>query len=150
MRQKSHEMKNEEIWILGHKMTMHNPSGNYDMVIGETAPGVPGPPPHLHNNCSELFMVLEGSMEFLVNGEKKILSPGESVDLPAGTLHTFGNAGDVPCRYVNIHSPKGFSRFFVERGVNATEENAIEKSVSPEKIQAVIETAADYDMIIPQ
>jgi len=148
MRQKSHEMKNEEIWILGHKMTMHESSGDYDMVVGETAPGVPGPPPHSHQNCSEVFMVLEGQMEFLVNGEKLLLGPGESVDLPAGTVHTFGNGGDELCKYVNIHSPKGFSRFFRERGVNATEENAVEKSVSPERIQAAIETAADYDMLI--
>ena len=148
MRLKSHKMNKEEIWILGHKMTIHSTSGDYDMMVGETNPGVPGPPPHYHNNCSEFFLVLEGKMEFMVNGEQTTLSPGESVDLPAGTVHTFGNAGETPCRYINLHSPGGFSRFFKERGVSASEENAVEKSVSPERIQAVIDTAADYDMVM--
>ena len=60
---------NKSMWVIGHKITPHNPTGNYDMVIGETPPNVPGPPPHHHKNLNELFFVLEGEMEFLVNGK---------------------------------------------------------------------------------
>ena len=87
-------------------------------------------------------------MEFFINGETKTIKAGESVDLPPRTLHTFSNTSDTPCKWVNIHSPKGFRDFFETMGVSADEDNAIEKSLMPEVINKVMATAADYDMII--
>ena len=87
-------------------------------------------------------------MEFFVNGETKILRAGESIDIPPGTLHTFGNKSDQVCKWVNIHSPKGFRDFFETLGVDEDQQNAVEQSIAPEVIQRVIQTAADYDMII--
>lgn len=141
-------MKTENIWILGHKLTNHDSSGDFDLNVFESAPGVPGPPPHTHSKYQELFLVLEGSMEFMVNGDQKILKAGESIDLLPGTIHTFKNAGNDVCKYVNIHSPKGFMKFFRDMGVNADLEDAASKSVAPEIINKVIETAGDYDMTL--
>lgn len=135
-------------WVLGHKVTPHDTSGNYDLMIAETPPNVPGPPPHLHNSFEESFLIVEGEMEFFVNGEVKILKAGESIDIPPGTLHTFGNKSDVPCKWVNIHSPKGFRDFFEKMGVPAESQDAQLKSVAPEIIQEVIATAENFDMII--
>ncbi len=118
------------------------------MVIGETPAHVPGPPPHYHNSMSEVFVVMEGEMDFVVNGKPRKVVAGESVDLPPGTLHTFRNNSDAPCKWVNIHSPKGFLKFFDHMGVSAAEENAFEKSVDQEIIQKVIKHAPEYDMII--
>ena len=135
-------------WVLGHKVTPHDTSGNYDLMIAETPPNVPGPPPHLHNSFEESFLIVEGEMEFFVNGEVKVLKAGESIDIPPGTLHTFGNKSNQTCKWINIHSPKGFRDFFEELGVSENEANAQERSVAPELIQKVIATAADYDMLI--
>lgn len=88
-------------------------------------------------------------MEFMINGATKTVKAGESVDVAPGTLHTFNNMGDTPCTWVNIHSPKGFSEFFKTFGVPSNENNAIEKSVSPEVIQNVLATAQNFDMQIP-
>ena len=138
----------KELLVLGHKIIPHIPSGNYDMVIGETPPNVPGPPPHHHNKFNELFLVLEGEMEFMINGETIRASVGESVNLPPNTIHTFNNAGNKQCRWLNIHSPKGFLGFFEEFGVDANEPNAFEKSIDENVIKDVMAKAESFDMII--
>ena len=135
-------------WVLGHKVTLHDTSGDYDLAFGETPAGVQGPPPHHHQGFTESFLITEGEMQFFVNGETKIVKAGECVNLPQNTLHTFNNKSNSVCKWVNIHSPKGFRRFFETLGVSAEIENSQQNSVSESIIGSVIATAADYDMIL--
>ena len=135
-------------WVLGRKITTHETTGDYDLMIAETPAKVPGPPPHLHSSFKESFLIVEGEMQFMVNGETTVVKAGESVDIPPNTVHTFANISDKPCKFVNIHSPKGFKRFFEELGIPEDEENAVEKSITQEVIDKVMTTAGDYDMII--
>lgn len=135
-------------WVLGHKVTPYDTSGNYDLMMAETPAQVPGPPPHLHHNLEESFLILEGEMEFMIDGQVRTVSAGESVDIPPNTLHTFGNKTDRVCRWINIHSPKGFRDFFEELGVPASEADAQQRSVAPEIIQQVIQRAPEFDMDI--
>lgn len=141
-------MKNQEIWITGHKLISHDSSGDFDIAVLESPVGVPGPPPHHHTSYNEMFLVLEGEMEFIVDGKKTNLGPGDSIDLKVNTTHTFKNVGDSACKFVNIHSPKGFSAFFKDMGISANEENAQERSTSKEQINKLIENAERYDMHI--
>jgi mannose-6-phosphate isomerase-like protein (cupin superfamily) len=142
-------MKNTKArWVLGHLISPKAVSGNYDMVLGETPANVPGPPPHYHTGYNEVFLVVEGEMEFMVNGETRTIKAGESVDLPPNTLHTFGNRSNGTCKWVNIHSPKGFLSFFEDVGVQEDESDAMTKSIEGSVIQKVMQTAADYDMHI--
>ena len=50
-------------------------------------PGAPGPPEHIHTSFPEKFIVAEGTLSLLVNGEKKQLHPGESFLVAPGTPH---------------------------------------------------------------
>ncbi|TWO32288.1 cupin domain-containing protein [Seonamhaeicola sediminis] len=95
---------NNTKWVLGHKITPHESSGDFDLMVAETPAKVQGPPPHLHNSLKESFLIIEGEMEFFVNGEITILKAGESMDIPPNTLHTFSNKSDKPCKWINIHS----------------------------------------------
>jgi len=135
-------------WVLGHKVTPYQTSGDYDMVMGETPPRVPGPPPHLHRGYEESFLVLEGEMEFMINGETKVARAGDLIDLPPNTVHSFNNNTDQSCKWVNIHSPKGFLNFFETLGIPDEEMDAAQRSTAPEVIQKVVTTAGDFDMII--
>ncbi len=149
MRLKSHKMNsNNAKWVLGHKITPHDSSGDFDLMFALTPSKVKGPPPHFHNLLKESFLIIEGEMEFYVNGKINIIKAGESIDIPPGAVHTFANKSDKSCKWVNIHSPKGFRSFFEDLGVSETEENAIEKSIAPEIIAKVMATASNYDMII--
>ncbi len=135
-------------WVIGHKITPVQVSGDYDMVIGQTPAHVPGPPPHYHRDYNEVFLVTEGEMEFVVDGEVRTVRAGESVDLPPDTFHTFSNKSDQPCTWINIHSPKGFYDFFKDMGIPENEEDAMVKSVDEAVIRKVMQVAVQYDMHI--
>lgn len=98
-------------WVLGHKITTYDTSGDYDLMMAETPAQAPGPPPHFHNNFKESFLIIASEMEFFINGEVKQVRAGEMVDIPPKTLHTFSNKGNSTCKWINIHSPKGFRVF---------------------------------------
>lgn len=57
-------------------------------------PYAPGPPEHIHTNLPENFIVTEGTLSILVNGEKKILKVGESLLVNPGTPHKPFNETD--------------------------------------------------------
>ena len=135
-------------WVLGHKIIPQTVTGDFDLVIGETPSGMQGPPPHFHNIYHEVFLVTEGEIEFMLNGEVSVIRQGQSINLPPKAVHTFSNNSNESCKWINIHSPKGFLKFFENLGVSENEEQADIKSLSPKIIQEVIETASDYDMII--
>jgi len=135
-------------WVVGHKITAHETTGDYDLTIIETPPNVQGPPPHTHQSYKESFVIIEGEMEFFIDGAIQVAKAGDVIDIPPNTLHTFSNKQDQTCRFVNIHSPKGFRRFFEEMGVPETEDNSRERSTAPEAVQALIQSAASYDMHI--
>ncbi|WP_347922170.1 cupin domain-containing protein [Pontimicrobium sp. SW4] len=96
----------------------------FDLVFVETPTKTQDPPPHFHNSYNESFFIVEGEMEFFVNGETKKVKAGESIDISLKTLHTFNNISGFPCKWINIHSPKGFGSFFENMGVPINEENA--------------------------
>ena len=50
-------------------------------------PHAPGPAEHIHGSFAENFIVAEGTLSLLINGEKKTLRPGESLFIPPGTAH---------------------------------------------------------------
>jgi mannose-6-phosphate isomerase-like protein (cupin superfamily) len=71
-------------------------------------------PLHRHQNEDEYSYVIEGRMGALLGDEHLEAGPGDLVHKPRGQWHTFWNAGDQPCRILEIISPAGFERFFAE------------------------------------
>lgn len=49
---------------------------------------------HVHPQQHEHFEVLSGRATFVVEGAERVLGAGETIEVPAGTPHTFRNAGD--------------------------------------------------------
>jgi mannose-6-phosphate isomerase-like protein (cupin superfamily) len=71
-------------------------------------------PLHRHTKEDEYSFVIEGRMGALLGEEHVEAGPGDLVHKPRGQWHTFWNAGDEPCRILEIISPAGFERFFAE------------------------------------
>jgi mannose-6-phosphate isomerase-like protein (cupin superfamily) len=71
-------------------------------------------PLHRHTREDEYSFVLEGRMGALLGDEVVEAGPGDLVYKPRNQWHTFWNAGDEPCRILEIISPAGFERFFQE------------------------------------
>ncbi len=57
---------------------------------------VPGA--HVHPEQEERFHVLEGTMKFRLGMKKIVASAGETVIVPAGSVHKFANGGDEVAR----------------------------------------------------
>ena len=53
---------------------------------------------HLHDNCSEHFEVLQGRITFVINGEERMLGPGERETVQPGAAHRWWNAGEGEVR----------------------------------------------------
>lgn len=95
------------------KLSGEQTNGSMSVALTTTTPPGGGPPPHRHHNEDEMFLVLEGSVRFLANGEwTEPLAPGSIVYTPRGAVHTFQNAGKLPCRQLVIITPSAFERFF--------------------------------------
>ena len=71
-------------------------------------------PLHLHTREDEYSFVLSGRMGALLGDDVVEAGPGDLVFKPRNQWHTFWNAGDEPCRILEIISPAGFERFFEE------------------------------------
>lgn len=49
-------------------------------------------PEHVHPLADETYKVLSGELVVTLDGEERLLTPGEELTLPAGIPHTHGNA----------------------------------------------------------
>lgn len=59
-------------------------------------------PLHVHHADDEAWHVISGALRFRFEGQHVIAPAGTTVLVPAGTPHTFGNAGPGPSRYIII------------------------------------------------
>jgi mannose-6-phosphate isomerase-like protein (cupin superfamily) len=70
-------------------------------------PGGSPPPAHLHPAQAEHFEVLEGTISTRVDGNEGTLEAGDTLDIPAGTVHQMWNAGSDPARVAWRTIPAG-------------------------------------------
>jgi mannose-6-phosphate isomerase-like protein (cupin superfamily) len=74
--------------------------------------GRDGPKRHIHHHHADGFYCLEGDLRITLDEEDGVLGPGGFVLIPPGVIHTFGNPGDEPGRYLNFHAPGcGFAEY---------------------------------------
>src|SRR5690242_15141761 len=86
----------------------------FSLVEHPMSPRALAAPLHLHTREDEYRFVLEGRMGALLGDEVVEAGPGDLVFKPRDQWHTFWNAGDEPCRILEIIAPAGFERFFQE------------------------------------
>ena len=101
----------------------------FSLVEHPMGPRALAAPLHRHKREDEFSFVLEGRMGALLGDEVVEAGVGDLVYKPCNQWHTFWNAGDEPCRILEIISPAGFERFFAELidlgGVGATDPQAL-------------------------
>lgn len=57
--------------------------------------------PHAHPE-DEFFFVLEGKIEFYLNGERKVVGPNSSLYCPPNIEHGLRNVGDTEAKYLVV------------------------------------------------
>ena len=86
----------------------------FSLVEHPMSPRALAAPLHRHTREDEYSYVLQGRMGALLGDDVVEAGPGDLVHKPRNQWHTFWNAGDEPCRILEIISPAGFERFFRE------------------------------------
>jgi mannose-6-phosphate isomerase-like protein (cupin superfamily) len=86
----------------------------FSLVEHPMPPRALAAPIHRHSREDEYSFVLEGRMGALLGDDVVYAETGELVFKPRDQWHTFWNAGDHPCRILELISPAGFERYFEE------------------------------------
>ena len=80
---------------------------------------------HFHQNADNVYIVLEGILEVVVEGRRHLLKKDDVGYIPAGVVHTAGSAGGHgPTRVIEIYAPGGCDFHDVESFENPVEISA--------------------------
>jgi quercetin dioxygenase-like cupin family protein len=91
-------------------------NGNYAVIDMLIPPGG-GPGPHAHKDMQEMFYVVEGEIEFKMEGGKYTANKGSFVNIPlGGAVHCFKNTTGKIAHLLCTVVPAGLDRFFQEIG----------------------------------
>ena len=72
-----------------------------------------GPPPH-HHDWDEAYYVADGEVRFTIGEQVTVVSAGDFVYAPAGTVHGFTGLSDTPSRVLILDAPAHAAGFFKE------------------------------------
>ena len=102
--------------VLGMPLTMlceaRDTGGAWSLFEEEVSLGM-GPPPHRHD-WDEAYYILNGEIDFVIDGDSVRSSAGDFNYLPRGTVHSFKGASEAPARVLIFASPAHGSEFFEE------------------------------------
>ncbi len=110
----------------------------FSFIEYRAAAGVPGPPMHVHHANEEAFYILDGQVDFTLNGITSRLEPGSFVLVPRDAAHTFANVGTGPARWVGVFAPGRYLGLVEGLG-------AVIPPDGPPDFAAVAEVFARYD-----
>jgi mannose-6-phosphate isomerase-like protein (cupin superfamily) len=82
---------------------------------------------HVHRDEDEAFYMLEGTLEFVCDGERFRAEAGAFVFLPRGLPHTFIGLTRPSARVLVLLTPGGLERIFVE--------------TNPEQLDAILQAS---------
>lgn len=102
--------------ILGMPLTMlceASETGGSWSLFEEEVPHGMGPPPHRHD-WDEAYYILDGEIDFEVDGQPVKSSKGDFNYLPRNTVHGFKGASESPARVLIFAAPAHGSEFFRE------------------------------------
>jgi mannose-6-phosphate isomerase-like protein (cupin superfamily) len=62
----------------------------------------------VHDDSDQIVLLLEGRLLAILGGEQKIIEPGESIIVPAGTPHRFCNESDERAFAFTVYGPPAY------------------------------------------
>lgn len=121
-------------------------AGRY-CLIDMSVPHCGGPGPHRHD-FEEMFTLLEGEIQFTFRGQKRLVTAGMTVNVPANAPHFFTNVSGKPSRMLCMCTPAGQEEFFAEIGTPLASRTSTAPKLTAEEQQAfikrVLEIAPKY------
>ena len=96
-------------------------AGKYSL-IDMNVPHCGGPGPHRHD-FEEMFHILDGEIEFTFRGEKRTVTAGMTINIPANAPHFFTNKEGARARMLCMCAPAGQEEFFMAIGTPVESRN---------------------------
>lgn len=101
--------------VLGDNQTIKisgkDTNGLFTVVENYNDPGI-GIPMHVHENEDEIFHIIEGEMEFELQGKTSVLKQGDMIFLPRMIPHAFRVVGTQKAKAVVTVIPSGIEQMF--------------------------------------
>ncbi|MFX0556475.1 cupin domain-containing protein [Maribacter sp. CXY002] len=113
-------IKNDEGKVLNvigdiqtHKI-LGSETGNQIMEwVDDVEPGA-GIPPHIHTKEDEIFRIIKGTVEIMVDGKTNILSAGDVAFAPKNIPHSWKVVGTEKAKMITSAFPAGIELMFNE------------------------------------
>jgi quercetin dioxygenase-like cupin family protein len=109
------------VWFLGALVTERisgESTGGALAVLEHEAHLGYSAPMQRHSHGDETFVVLEGYLELVVDGERHVVGPGSSMSAPRQSVHGFVVASPI-ARFLTLHYPAGADRLPFDTGTPA-------------------------------
>ncbi|MBD2777422.1 cupin domain-containing protein [Iningainema tapete] len=108
-------------------------------------------PPHIHSREDESFYILEGEMEFQLDEQTVVATPGTFIHSPKGQRHSFKNTSTTAqTKMLCWAIPSGIEHYFAEVGTRVEDACTSAPPINPAAIEIVVTTAPKYGIqIIP-
>jgi mannose-6-phosphate isomerase-like protein (cupin superfamily) len=99
------ERKKRIYFVGGHGAQSERGHGMIVVYDGQTNTAL-----HHHPNADSMFVLLDGAVEFTVDGKAVVVKPGQAAYFPTGNQHALHTAdGHAGASFLEFHIPAGFS-----------------------------------------
>lgn len=96
-----------------HKLVGSETNNQIVEWVDDLEPGV-GIPPHIHSREDEIFRVISGQVEIMVNGKSTILEAGDTAFAPKNMPHSWKVIGTEKAKMITSAFPAGIEIMFKE------------------------------------
>lgn len=99
--------------IQTHKLVGSDTDNQIVEWVDNVEPGV-GIPPHIHTKEDEIFRVIKGQIEIMINGEVTVLEAGDMAFAPKNSPHSWKVVGTEKAKMMTSAFPAGIEKMFGE------------------------------------
>ncbi|TVZ54792.1 Cupin domain-containing protein [Lutibacter sp. Hel_I_33_5] len=99
--------------IQTHKLIGSDTDNQLVEWVDNVEPGV-GIPPHIHTKEDEIFRVIKGQIEIMVNGKTTVLHEGDVAFAPKNIPHSWKVVGTEKAKMITSAFPAGIEYMFKE------------------------------------
>lgn len=111
------DKKGEVLNVLGdiqtHKLIGSETANQIVEWVDDVDPGV-GIPPHIHTKEDEIFRVIKGQVEIMVDGNVSVLEAGDTAFAPKNIPHSWKVVGTEKAKMITSAFPSGIEHMFRE------------------------------------
>lgn len=99
--------------IQTHKLIGSETNNQIVEWVDNVEPGV-GIPPHVHTREDEIFRVIKGVIEIMIDGKASVLQAGDTAFAPKNVPHAWKVVGTEKAKMITSAFPAGIEHMFME------------------------------------